>query len=51
LGAKAVLGAGVRLARPMIVAISCLPALRLATAATHPSHDWPINFAKPLFGG
>ena len=51
LGAKAVLGAGVRLAPPMIVAISCLPAPRLATAPTYPLRDWPNNLAKPLFGG
>jgi hypothetical protein len=35
----------------MIVAISCLLAPRLAAAPTYPLHDWPINFAKPLFGG
>ena len=51
LGTKAVLGAGVRLVRPMIVVISCLLALRLATAPTYPLHDWLLNFAKPLFGG
>jgi uncharacterized protein len=51
LGAKAVLGAGVRLVRPMIVAISCLLAARLATAQTYPLHDLLINFAKSLLGG
>jgi uncharacterized protein len=51
LGAKAVLGAGVRLVRPAIVIVSCLMALRLATSASYPLHDRLINFAKPLFGG
>jgi uncharacterized membrane protein YfcA len=51
LGAKAVLGAGVTLVRPLIVIISCLMALRLATSPNYPLHDWLINFAKPWIGG
>ena len=51
LGAKAVLGAGVRLVRPLIVIISCLMALRLAASPSYPLHDRLINLAKPLIGG
>ncbi len=51
LGAHAVLGAGVRLVRPLIVAVSCLMALRLATLPTYPLHDAFINLIKPLLGG
>jgi len=51
LGAKTVLGAGVRLVRPAIVIVSCLMALRLAASASYPLHDRLINFAKLLIGG
>jgi hypothetical protein len=43
--------AGVRLVRPLVVIISCLLALRLATAQNYSLHDWLINFAKPWIGG
>jgi uncharacterized membrane protein YfcA len=51
LGAKAALGAGVRLVRPLIVIVSCLMALRLATSPTYPLHPWLINLLKPLTSG
>jgi uncharacterized protein len=51
LGARAVLGAGANLARPLIVAVSCVMALRLATSQTYPLHDWMMNLAKHWIGG
>ena len=51
LGAHAVLGAGIRLVRPLIVIVSCMMALRLATLASFPLHDSLINLAKRLTGG
>jgi len=51
LGAGAVLGAGVRLVRPLIVIISCLLALRLAASPGHPLRDGLIHLAKSAFGG
>ncbi len=51
LGAKAVLGAGVRLVRPAIVIVSCLMALRLAASPTYPLHDGLIILVKSLIGG
>jgi uncharacterized protein len=51
LGARAVLGAGAKLARPLIVVVSCVMALRLATSPTYPLHDWLMNFAKHWIGG
>jgi uncharacterized membrane protein YfcA len=51
LGANAVLGAGVRLVRPLIVIVSCLMALRLATSPTYPLHPWLINLLKPMTSG
>jgi uncharacterized protein len=51
LGAHAVLGAGIRLVRPLIVVVSCMMALRLATLASFPLHDALINLAKRLTGG
>jgi uncharacterized protein len=51
LGARAVLGAGANLARPLIVVVSCVMALRLATSQSYPLHDWLMNFAKHWIGG
>jgi uncharacterized protein len=51
LGARAVLGAGVGLVRPLIVIISCLMALRLATLPDYPLRDSLMNLIKPLTGG
>jgi uncharacterized membrane protein YfcA len=51
LGAHAVLGAGARLARPLIVVVSCVMAVRLATTPGHPAHHWLVNGAKMLLGG
>jgi uncharacterized membrane protein YfcA len=51
LGARAVLGAGVRLVRPLIVVVSCVLALRLITSPAYPLHGWLMNFLKPLLGG
>ena len=51
LGAKAVLGAGARLVRPLIVIVSCLLALRLLTSPAYPLHFWLMNFAKALIPG
>jgi uncharacterized membrane protein YfcA len=51
LGAHAVLGAGTRLARPMIVLVSCAMALRLATLPSFPLRDTVINLGRALTGG
>jgi len=51
LGAHAVLGAGTRLVRPLIVVVSCMMALRLATLPSFPLRDTLINLAKMLTGG
>ncbi len=51
LGAHAVLGAGVKLARPLIVIVSCLMALRLATSPGNPMHDLLIKGFTMLVGG
>lgn len=51
LGARAVLGAGVRLVRPLIVAVSCAMALRLATLPSYPLHDALAGWIKALTGG
>jgi uncharacterized membrane protein YfcA len=51
LGAGAVLSAGARLVRPLIVVVSCLLALRLATSENYPLRDGLINLAKSLIGG
>ena len=51
LGARAVLGAGARLARPLIVVVSCAMALRLATLPSYPLHDALAGRIKALTGG
>ena len=42
LGARAVLGAGAPILRPLIVVVSCVMALRLVPPS-YPLHDWLIN--------
>ena len=51
LGARAVLGAGARLARPLIVVVSCAMALRLATLPSYPLHGALAGLIKALAGG
>jgi uncharacterized protein len=51
LGAHAVLGAGVKLVRPLIVVVSCLMAARLAASPGNPAHGVIVDAAKMLFGG
>jgi uncharacterized protein len=51
LGAHAVLGAGSRLVRPLIVVVSCAMAIKLASSPGNPAHSVIVNVAKFLFGG
>ena len=51
LGAHAVLGSGARLVRPLIVAVSCAMAVKLAISPGHPAHSWLLHAAKMLGGG
>jgi len=51
LGARAVIGGGARLVRPMIVIISCLMAARLLMNAGNPARAWIIHALSGAFGG
>jgi uncharacterized membrane protein YfcA len=51
LGARAVIGGGARLVRPMIVVISCLMAARLLMSPGNPARAWIIHALPGAFGG
>ncbi|HYC24440.1 MAG TPA: TSUP family transporter [Roseiarcus sp.] len=51
LGAHAVLGAGVKLVRPLVVTVSCLMALRLAARPGNPVLDALVKGFSALIGG
>ena len=51
LGARAVIGGGARLVRPMIVVTSRLMATRLLMSPGNPARAWIMNALSGVFGG